>query len=71
MAWSTSGTAILSRPRASAKRFSDHRHMAERDLRLHGYEIYRFGANELVGDGAPDVIAEFFERLLKLHKVFA
>ena len=29
---------------------------ADRDLRLSGYEIYRFGANELVGDGAPDVI---------------
>ena len=42
---------------------------ADRDLRLHGYEIYRFGANELVGDGAPEVIARFFERLLKLHKV--
>lgn len=41
---------------------------ADRDLRLHGYEIYRFGANELVGDGAPEVIARFFERLLKLHK---
>lgn len=42
---------------------------ADRDLRLHGYEIYRFGANELVGDGASEVIARFFERLLKLHKV--
>jgi very-short-patch-repair endonuclease len=42
---------------------------ADRDLRLNGYEIYRFGANELVGDGAPDVIARFFERLLKFHKV--
>lgn len=42
---------------------------ADRDLRLSGYEIYRFGANELVGDGAPDVIARFFERLLKFHKV--
>ena len=42
---------------------------ADRDLRLDGYEIYRFGANELVGDSAPEVIARFFERLLKLHKV--
>jgi hypothetical protein len=40
-----------------------------RDLRLHGYEICRFGANELVGDGASDVIAQFFERLVMLHKV--
>lgn len=44
---------------------------ADRDLRLNGYEIYRFGANELVGDGAPDVIARFFERLLKFHKVLS
>ncbi|MGZ8980699.1 MAG: hypothetical protein ACXW3S_07380 [Rhodoplanes sp.] len=44
---------------------------AGRDLRLNGYEIYRFGANELVGDGAPDVIARFFERLLKFHKVLS
>jgi very-short-patch-repair endonuclease len=42
---------------------------ADRDLRLAGYEIYRFGANELVGDGAQDVIARFFERLLTLHKL--
>jgi very-short-patch-repair endonuclease len=42
---------------------------ADRDLRLSGYEIYRFGANELVGDGAHDIIAGFFERLLTLHKL--
>jgi hypothetical protein len=39
--------------------------VADRDLRLHGYEIYRFGANELVRDAAPEVIARFFERLFK------
>jgi very-short-patch-repair endonuclease len=44
---------------------------ADRDLRLAGYEIYRFGANELVGNGATDVIARFFERLLKLHKLLS
>ena len=42
---------------------------ADRDLRLMGYEIYRFGANELVGLAAPKLIAGFFERLLKLHGV--
>jgi very-short-patch-repair endonuclease len=41
---------------------------ADRDLRLHGYEIYRFGANELVVDGAPSAITQFFERVLMLHK---
>jgi very-short-patch-repair endonuclease len=44
---------------------------ADRDLRLAGYEIYRFGANELVGHGAQDVIARFFERLLTLHKLLS
>jgi very-short-patch-repair endonuclease len=44
---------------------------ADRDLRLAGYEIYRFGANELVGSGASDVIARFFERLLTLHKLLS
>jgi very-short-patch-repair endonuclease len=44
---------------------------ADRDLRLAGYEIYRFGANELVGHGAQDVIAHFFERLLTLHKLLS
>jgi len=42
---------------------------ADRDLRLAGHEIYRFGANELVGNGASDVIARFFERLLTLHNL--
>ncbi|WP_372027426.1 hypothetical protein P7L70_16635 [Tistrella mobilis] len=41
---------------------------ADRDLRLAGYEIYRFGSNELVGAGAPLVIESFFNRLWALHK---
>ncbi|QGM97257.1 hypothetical protein [Methylocystis parvus] len=41
---------------------------ADRDLRLAGYEIYRFGSNELVGAGAPLVIENFFKRLWALHK---
>jgi len=42
---------------------------ADRELRLAGYEIYRFGANELVGDGAESRIIDFFEKLFRLHRV--
>lgn len=33
---------------------------ADRELRLAGYEVYRFGANELVGPAAAAVIERFF-----------
>jgi len=42
---------------------------ADRELRLAGYEVYRFGANELVGAGAEPRIADFFEKLFRLHRV--
>ena len=42
---------------------------ADRDLRLAGYEIYRFGANELVGEASLKVIEHFFDRLWSLHKL--
>jgi very-short-patch-repair endonuclease len=42
---------------------------ADRELRLAGYEVYRFGANELVGDGAESRIADFFKKLFRLHRV--
>jgi very-short-patch-repair endonuclease len=42
---------------------------ADRELRLAGYEVYRFGANELVGDRAEALIVEFFDKLFRLHKV--
>jgi hypothetical protein len=42
---------------------------ADRELRLAGYEVYRFRANELVGEGAESKIADFFERLFRLHRV--
>jgi hypothetical protein len=44
---------------------------ADRDLRLAGYEIYRFGSNELVGTGATALIERFFDRLWTLHKIAA
>ncbi len=43
---------------------------ADRELRLAGYEVYRFGANELVGEGAEARIADFFEKLFRLHRVW-
>lgn len=42
---------------------------ADRELRLAGYEVYRFGANELVGEGAESKITDFFEKLFRLHRV--
>ncbi len=42
---------------------------ADRDLRLAGYDVYRFGAEELNGDAGQAVVIEFFERLFRLHKV--
>lgn len=40
---------------------------ADRDLRLAGYEIYRFGSNELVGAGSETKIQDFFTRLMRKH----
>jgi very-short-patch-repair endonuclease len=42
---------------------------ADRDLRLAGYEVYRFGANELVGQNAMERIRDFFDRLLSQHGI--
>jgi hypothetical protein len=42
---------------------------ADRELRLAGYEVYRFGANELVGPGAEKLVADFFDKLFRLHRV--
>jgi hypothetical protein len=42
---------------------------ADRELRLAGYEVYRFGANELVGDGAEARIRDFFDKLFRLHRI--
>lgn len=42
---------------------------ADRDLRLAGYEVYRFGANELTGHGSTERIEGFFRRLLRKHAV--
>jgi hypothetical protein len=40
---------------------------ADRELRLAGYEVFRFGANEVVGGQAAGPIGSFFMRLFDLH----
>jgi len=42
---------------------------ADRDLRLLEYEVYRFGANELVGSGVEELVKGFFLRLFEKHHV--
>ncbi len=42
---------------------------ADRDLRLLGYELYRFGANELVGNSVDDLVRSFFGRLFTQHRM--
>ncbi len=41
----------------------------DRRLRLAGYEVYRFGAQELVLPGAPHLVAAFFNGLQQLSTV--
>ncbi len=42
---------------------------ADRELRLAGYEVYRFGAGELSAQAAPSRTKAFFEALFKRHRV--
>lgn len=37
----------------------------DRDLRLSGYEVYRFGAREITGPSIDDTLRAFFDRLLE------
>jgi hypothetical protein len=34
-----------------------------------GYEVYRFGANEFVGNGYEARITDFFDKLFRLHRI--
>lgn len=54
--------------RPSLKIYSD-MVSADRELRLAGYEVYRFGANELVGKVAEAKITDFFGKLFRLHRI--
>lgn len=40
---------------------------ADRELRLAGYEVYRFGGSELAEDSGRKLAAEFFVRLFERH----
>ncbi len=42
---------------------------ADRELRLAGYDVFRFGADELQGKAARIMVKEFFEELFKRHRV--
>lgn len=42
---------------------------ADRDLRLAGYEVFRFGGSELLGEGRRDRVRTFFERLFRQYGV--
>jgi len=41
----------------------------DRALRMSGYEVYRFGGYELAQPGAPDLLRQFFDQLLRTHGV--
>jgi len=41
---------------------------ADRNLKLAGYEIYRFGGHEFCGGDAPERIGSFFERLFRKYQ---
>jgi very-short-patch-repair endonuclease len=42
---------------------------ADRDLRLSGYDVYRFGAKEFMPTNAPAMVGEFFERVFRAHRL--
>lgn len=52
--------------RADPKRYATMMR-ADRDLRLSGYDVYRFGAAELQDDSAVEMVKEFFDRLFRRH----
>jgi hypothetical protein len=56
------------RGQADPKRYAD---MAtcDRDLRLAGYDVYRFGAVELDGESGLARAGDFFDRLFKLYRL--
>jgi hypothetical protein len=42
---------------------------ADRDLRLQGYEVYRFGGYELQGQVGQNVLTRFFQELFRKHGI--
>jgi hypothetical protein len=56
------------RDQADPRRYAD-MVAADRDLRLSGYDVYRFGAAELNEVNGFSVASDFFDRLFKLYKL--
>ena len=42
---------------------------ADRELKLCGYDVYRFGADELQGDAGKRLVAPFFDELFRKHGI--
>jgi hypothetical protein len=42
---------------------------ADRDVRLSGYEVYRFGGGRLEGDRGKEILVDFFTRLFEKHEI--
>ena len=42
---------------------------ADRELKLCGYDVYRFGASELQGDAGRRLVASFFDDLFQKHEI--
>jgi very-short-patch-repair endonuclease len=42
---------------------------ADRELKLTGYEVFRFGATELKSDDADQLVKDFFADLFRVYKV--
>ncbi|GEL75426.1 hypothetical protein [Myxococcus virescens] len=56
--------------RASASKYAE-MVAADRDLRLSGYEVYRFGGKELEGESGRNIVRGFFRLLFRRHGIEA
>ena len=43
--------------------------LADRELKLCGYEFHRFGASELLGEAGRRLVASFFLDLFRKHEI--
>ena len=59
--YSTDGRPAPNRYAAMAK--------ADRELKLCGYDVYRFGVVELSGNAGKQVVASFFDDLFRRHGI--
>ena len=66
--WTASSTT---RPRMASADTDRYANMvaADRELKLSGYEVFRFGGAELQGGRAPDMVKEFFYALFDKYHV--